>query len=137
MTQPGPSDLSPSIRHVLTMTVLAATLALAGCGSEAPGHTPTAPVQREPTSQNDTVDPDVAATVEQVLSLSEHPSLKWPRIPDVVPILQPLYAGEPDRLFWFERGAPVPALKPTLAALSAAAGHGLDPFDYDAAWLEQ
>jgi len=79
----------------------------------------------------------VAATIEQVLSTSEHPSLKWSRIPDVVSVLQPLYASEPDRLYWFDRTTPVASLKTTIAALSAAAEHGLDPVDYDAAWLEQ
>jgi murein L,D-transpeptidase YcbB/YkuD len=72
-----------------------------------------------------------------VLSTSRHPSLKWGRIPDVVAVLQPLYASEPDRLFWFDRTTPVESLKPTITALSAAADHGLDPSDYDAAWLEQ
>jgi murein L,D-transpeptidase YcbB/YkuD len=75
--------------------------------------------------------------VEQVLSTSAHPSLTWSRIPDVVPVLQPLYANEPDRLFWFDRSTPVASLTTTIAALSAAAEHGLDPADYDAPWLEQ
>ena len=71
-------------------------------------------------------DPDVAATVAHVLSSADHPGLKWGKIPDVAPVLRALYDAEPDRLFWFNGTAPVPRLEATVAALSAAADHGLE-----------
>jgi murein L,D-transpeptidase YcbB/YkuD len=87
------------------------------------------------------LDPDVAATIEQVLSSATHPELKWGKIPDVAPALKPLYDAEPDRLLWFDRTTPAATLEGTLAALRAAGDHGLDPADYDAealveAWHE-
>jgi murein L,D-transpeptidase YcbB/YkuD len=83
------------------------------------------------------VDADVSAAIQEVLSSAQHPSLRWGRIPDVVSVLQAVYSGEPDGLFWFDHGSPVDALRPTLAAVSAAAAHGLNPEDYDATWLNQ
>ena len=114
-------------------------LAAAGC-QQAPDRSAPAPVAETTVSRPVTpqgVDADVTATVDQVLSTSAHPSLAWGRIPDVISVLQPLYANEPDRLFWFDRSTPVASLKTTIAALAAAAEHGLDPADYDAPWLEQ
>src|SRR6187431_1496685 len=76
-------------------------LATSGCRQPPaqPAPIPAAkPVSASPAPQG--ADADVAATIEQVLSTSEHPSLKWSRIPDVVSVLQPLYASEPDRLYW-------------------------------------
>ncbi len=81
------------------------------------------------------LDPIVAATVDDVLSSAEHPQLKWGRIPDIVSVLKPLYAAEPDRLFWFDGTVPVSGLEATLATLSKAGDHGLDPEDYDSALL--
>src|SRR5688572_33384496 len=112
---------------------------LAACGSS-PATQPAKPavVEKPATAEPPKgVDPDVAATVDEVLATSQHSALKWPRIPDVVAVRQPLYANEPDRLFWFDRTAPVASLKPTIAALSTAAEAGLDPSDYDVGWLEQ
>jgi murein L,D-transpeptidase YcbB/YkuD len=82
-------------------------------------------------------DPDVTATIERVLASAEHPHLASGSIPDVVPILRPLYGAEPDRLLWFEGMAPVPAVERTLATLAAAGDHGLDPAQYEAAGLNQ
>lgn len=82
-------------------------------------------------------DPDVTATIERVLASAEHPHLASGSIPDVVPILRPLYGAEPDRLLWFEGMAPLPAVERTLATLAAAGDHGLDPAQYEAAGLNQ
>ena len=75
------------------------------------------------------------AVVDQILSSAKHPGLRWGTIPDVVPVLRPLYEGEADRLFWFDGAKASPSLEPTLAALAAACDHGLDPEDYDASTL--
>ena len=84
-----------------------------------------------------TPDPDVASTVDHVLSSAEHPGLKWGKIPDVAPVLKALYSAEPDRLFWFNGSSPTPRLEATVASLVAAGDHGLDPADYDAALLKE
>jgi murein L,D-transpeptidase YcbB/YkuD len=77
----------------------------------------------------------VAAVVERVLATTEHPSLRWSAIPDVVGVLKPLYESEPDRLVWFNGAAPVAVLESTLAAIAAVGDRGLHPADYDAAFL--
>jgi murein L,D-transpeptidase YcbB/YkuD len=98
----------------------------------------TAPAS-SPTSQtpSSVLDPDVATTIDRVLSSAEHPELRWGKIPDVATALKPLYDAEPDRLFWFDRTTPVPKLTATLGALASAGDHGLDPADYDAALLTE
>jgi murein L,D-transpeptidase YcbB/YkuD len=127
----------------LPWVVLAAALVLSSCNSPKPSSprtaapAPAAKPESHP-SVSAGVDPDVAATVEQVLSSAQHPSLRWGRIPDVAPLLQPIYAGETDGLLWFDRATPIASLRPTIAALATSAlEHGLDPADYDAAFLQQ
>ncbi|HEY7059827.1 MAG TPA: L,D-transpeptidase family protein [Vicinamibacterales bacterium] len=79
----------------------------------------------------------VAATVERVLTTREHPGLTWSAIPDVTEALAPLYAGEPDRLFWFDGATPASIVPATLAAIAAAGDRGLDPADYDTSFLTE
>ena len=80
-------------------------------------------------------DPDVAATVDKVLTSAQHPGLAWSAIPDVVPALNAVYAAEADKLVWFDGTTADAMTEPTLAAVSAAGDHGLDAKDYDAAPL--
>jgi len=77
------------------------------------------------------LDPDVAATVDKILSSAEHPELTWSDIPDVAADLKLLYDAEPDKLLWFDGASPAATLEGTLAAVAAAADHGLRPEDYD------
>jgi murein L,D-transpeptidase YcbB/YkuD len=129
---------------ILLLAILAS-----GCGRNQPSQPPPsqrtpspatpspATVERRPTLPAG-VDADVSATIQEVLSSAQHPSLRWGRIPDVAPVLQSIYSNEPDGLFWFDHGTPVAALKPTLTALAvSSAAHGLDPEDYDASVLAQ
>ena len=115
--------------------ILAALVTFAvGCGGQA------APVAPPPVAVPDatappvtsTADPEVTATVEQVLTTALHPSLRWASIPDVVPTLKPHYDAEADRLLWFDGQRPGTLIEPTLAALAAARDHGLSAADYDA-----
>ena len=123
--------------------LLALVLALVSTGCGAPESPPPPPpvAARAPAELRPAplpvLDPDVAATINRVLASAEHPGLTSGRIPDVAPVLKPLYEAEPDGLFWFDGTAPVAGLKGTLAALAAAGDHGLDPADYDAALLGQ
>ena len=70
-----------------------------------------------------------------VLGSAEHPALRWSAISDVAASLKPLYEAESDRLLWFAGPTPAPALASTLATIAAAGDYGLDPADYDAAFL--
>ena len=65
-------------------------------------------------------DDQVRATVERVLTLAEHPGLKWSDIHDVAATLTPLYNAEADRLLWFTGSSPDAPLDEALAAISAA-----------------
>jgi murein L,D-transpeptidase YcbB/YkuD len=80
-------------------------------------------------------DPDVVATVDRVFGAAQHPSLTWGSIPDVAPLLKPLYDADPDHLLWFDGTHPVAAVERTLAALAAAGDHGLDPAHYESTVL--
>jgi murein L,D-transpeptidase YcbB/YkuD len=75
--------------------------------------------------------------VDRVLTSGEHPGLTWSAIPDVVPVLKPLYDVEPDRLLWFDRGTPSPAIEEAVSTVAAAGEYGLDPADYDAGFLQE
>jgi len=80
---------------------------------------------------------DIAPTVERVLSSAEHPGLTWSAISDVTSVLKPLYDREPDKLLWFDGTAPAPVVDATIATIAAAGEYGLDPDDYDAAFLQE
>jgi murein L,D-transpeptidase YcbB/YkuD len=81
-------------------------------------------------------DPTVAATVERVIESARHPWIRWPDLEDVAPALRELYGAEADRLFWFSRERPHPALAGAISAVAGASDHALDPADYDCGRLE-
>ena len=80
-------------------------------------------------------EPEVAATVAQILGAAQHPRLKWSGIGDVTRDLWPLYDAEPDRLLWFDGSRPLASVEGAVLAVSDARAYGLDPDDYDAAAL--
>jgi murein L,D-transpeptidase YcbB/YkuD len=119
-------------RAVGTATVVALCVGLAaadvaGRAASAPAHAWTSPAQA--------TESETDSTIRGVFSSAEHPGLKWSLIPDVKSDLEPLYGAEPDGLVWFDGSRPLPSVERTLAALAAAADHGLDPADFDAAVL--
>jgi hypothetical protein len=83
--------------------------------------------------------PDEAtvAAVDEILAVARHPALTWSDLADVAPDLAGLYAADPDRLLWFDGATPVAATDGAVAAVAASGDHGLDPADYDAAWLQE
>ena len=95
--------------------------------------TPPAAFQLPP---NSTANPDVAATVAQILGGAQHPGLTHGALEDVTRDLWPLYDAEPDRLCWFDRGAPLPSVEGAVLAVNNVQEFGLDPVDYDAAALQ-
>jgi len=77
------------------------------------------------------VDVGPAGAVDSILATARHPWLRWPDLADVAPALRDLYAGESDRLVWFDGERPAASLADAMDALSVAALHGLEPADYD------
>ena len=80
---------------------------------------------------------DIGPTVDRVLSSAEHPGLTWTNISDVTSVLKPLYEREADKLLWFDGTTPAPVVDATIATIAAASEYGLDPDDYDAAFLQE
>jgi murein L,D-transpeptidase YcbB/YkuD len=80
-------------------------------------------------------DDDAGRAVATLLASGRCEALARPKFGTMAAALTELYAREGDALFWFEQGAPEPALGPTLAALAGIDRHGLAPDDYDAARL--
>jgi murein L,D-transpeptidase YcbB/YkuD len=121
-------------------TLAAMALLVAGCGDAVtppePPSVTNAPVSIG-TPVASTADPEVTATVEQVLATAVHPGLTWGTIPDVVPAVKPHYDAEADRLLWFDGERPGPLIDVTLGTLAAAADYGLAAGDYDAAPLAE
>ena len=124
---------------LIVVAAVVGGLAAAGCGDVAgrsdpqgsPG--PAAASPHEPAA----ADPDVSATVQTVLRDAYHPELAWPQIPDVVPVLQEIYAAEPDGLFWFAGTRPHPGLAGVVKGLALADEQGLSRADYDADRLQE
>ncbi len=117
---------------------ISALLSAAACGGGPP--VPPAPASVPLPSDSSTVvalDPEVAATVDQVLVSAQHPGLTWSAIPDVAAALKTAYDAEPDRLLWFDGARPVATLDRAVAALAAAGDHGLSAADYDAEALSE
>src|SRR5688572_25615595 len=88
-------------------TAVAVAVFAAGCGAAAPPAPPALAVPvpgAAPVAS--TADPEVGATIDQVLATALHPSLTWGAIPDVVPALKPHYEAEADRLLWFDGDRP-------------------------------
>ena len=101
-----------------------------GVRAQAPAGAPAdAPVPVEPAGPPL---PEVQAVVQEILDSGRHPALNWPDATGVLADLKPLYAAEPDGLFWFAGDAPHPALTGALQAITAADTLGLVPTDYDA-----
>jgi murein L,D-transpeptidase YcbB/YkuD len=62
-------------------------------------------------------------------------ALRWPRFPDHLPALRALYARRGFAPIWLADAQPTPQASEAIDELGAAAVHGLDPRDYDAAAL--
>ena len=78
---------------------------------------------------------DIQAAVSVLLDAERHPWLKWPDITRFLPALTTIAEEEPDGLFWFADGTPVPAFDGAIETLTHADSQGLDPTDFDAATL--
>lgn len=90
----------------------------------------------EPLAPGGPPDPDTGIAVTQMIGGGVHPRLRWGTISDVAADLWVLYEGEGDRLLWFEGGRPTAVVDDVVAAIADAAAYGLQPDDYDTAWLQ-
>jgi murein L,D-transpeptidase YcbB/YkuD len=62
--------------------------------------------------------------------------MRWPRLADVRPGADSLYAGAGGRPLWVRDGRVTPAARAVITALGQAESRGLDPGNYDAATLD-
>lgn len=79
----------------------------------------------------------VAARIEAIVRESRNPELRWPRFPDYQHIVLGIYGQRSFAPLWLEGGTPTKRAGVAIDALGAAGAQGLDPRDYDAAWLEE
>jgi murein L,D-transpeptidase YcbB/YkuD len=105
------------LRMLRGAAIVAALLAATGCAREAPAET----------------SPPLQALVEA----GRHPDLRWPEFPEFRSEVERLYERATWQPLWLSRGRPTEAATRLIARLAAADSLGLDPADYDAAWLER
>ncbi len=131
--RPTSRALTPWPRLGGTWLVLAlgATL-LAGCSRAEPAvqaatSTPTAEAAVNPVA--------LRAPLQALLASGRHPALRWPRFRDQRTELTRLYDRSAWQPLWLSGGRPTLAATGLIARLAAADSLGLEPADYDPAWL--
>jgi murein L,D-transpeptidase YcbB/YkuD len=109
-------------------------LVAASCIACGDGKTLAAPAGKnpQPSQGNEQPDAEVVAAVDQALAAGRVAGVKWGDIKDVTTDLATVYAGQADRLVWFDGTDPDDKLEPALDAIRRAGEYGLDPADYDA-----
>ncbi len=80
---------------------------------------------------------DPAPDLKAIVRAASHPDLRWPAITDVRSEIERLYARHEWRPLWLDGARPTGAARLLVARLAAADSLGLDPADYDGAWLER
>jgi len=79
----------------------------------------------------------VAARIEAIVRESRNPELRWPRFPDYEHIVLGIYEPRSFAPLWLDGDTPTKQAGAAIDALGAAGAQGLDPRDYDAAWLAE
>jgi len=75
--------------------------------------------------------------LRQMVEAGRHPDLRWPDIKDVQPVLADVYQRHDWAPLWFAGDSLTSPGQQVLQVLAEAANRGLDPEDYDAAWLQR
>jgi murein L,D-transpeptidase YcbB/YkuD len=75
------------------------------------------------------------AELARLLETRRHPDLRWGDLRDVQGTLQALYAARGYEPLWLAGGRLTLPARALLRVLAEARNRGLDPADYDAAWL--
>jgi len=122
------------IRRRLFTLVLFSFVA-AACGGDDTGVKPGPDSPGQSSQRNSQPDAEVVAAVDQALAAGQLPGAKWAALDDVSGDLRAVYAGQADRLVWFDVTTPIAKLEPALAAIARAGDYGLDAADYDASFL--
>lgn len=105
------------LRHARAVALGAALLAAAGCARAAPVET--------------------GAPLRALAKEGRHPDLRWPGFPEFRAEVERLYERAGWQPLWLDDSRPTAAAKMLIARLAAADSLGLDPADYDGAWLGQ
>jgi L,D-transpeptidase YcbB len=79
---------------------------------------------------------DIAAPMRNLVQSGSHPDLHWPAFPGFRLEVERLYERADWNALWLRGTRPTEAASALIARLAAADSLGLDPADYDAAWLE-
>jgi murein L,D-transpeptidase YcbB/YkuD len=80
---------------------------------------------------------DTVAPLQALAKAGRHPDLRWPEFPEFRSEVGRLYERANWQPLWLRDARPTEAATRLIARLSAADTLGLDPADYDAAWLER
>ena len=80
---------------------------------------------------------DIASPMRSLVQSGSHPDLRWPAFPDIRSEVERLYDRADWNALWLRDTGPTEAASALIARLAAADSLGLDPADYDAAWLER
>ena len=111
---PGPRR---AVRALLLAALLSSLLGGAGRASETPTET--------------------AARLRSLVQSARHPDLRWPGFTDFRSELERLYMRAAWTPLWLRGARPTEASTQLIARLIAADSLGLEPSDYDAAWLDR
>lgn len=74
--------------------------------------------------------------IRELLASGRDADLRWPDLADVRSVLDSAYARNGWAALWSRDGRPTPAARGVIQQLLAAGQRGLEPSDYDAAWLD-
>lgn len=79
---------------------------------------------------------DIASPIRSLVRAGSHHDLRWPAFADFRSEVERLYERADWSPLWLRGTRPTQAASALIARLAAADSLGLDPADYDAAWLE-
>lgn len=118
-------DRFPLLPAALLFVIGASLLGVAGtgCASGAP---------REARAPADTTTLPLRDRVES----ARHADLRWPAFPEFESEIERLYERAAWRALWLSHSRPTKAATRLIERLAGADSMGLDPADYDAAWLD-
>ena len=77
-----------------------------------------------------------APTVRAIIAAAQHPWARWPDFSPSADVVGRLYLPRGAAPLWLDSAGATPAARGAISQLLAAADHGLDPSNYDAAVLD-
>lgn len=117
MLKPAPQGLL----HLVRVALLAAIAASSSCAA---GDGPATPA-------------DTSGRLRSLVRSARHSDLRWPAFADFRSELERLYERAKWQPLWLDGTRPTKAATQLIAHLSAADSLGLEPSDFDAAWLDR